>query len=223
VPIKKQVNKDFFKKWGPDMAYVLGFFMADGTITVNKNGVSYFAIQIADKDLLYEIRNVMQSEHKITKRIHKRDRSVFYRIQIGRKDICDDLRKLIIADLKTHRMLIPKVPKKYIGGFVRGYFDGDGNVWKGFVHKSRKNPLYTLNTVFTSCSEKFLKGLQGVLAIRGLSGSLYKRRGYNVYKLQYSKRSSLLLYSIMYDNLSETDLFLKRKKKVFDEYINMRT
>ncbi len=32
MPIYKTKNEAFFKKWTPEMAYVLGFFTADGTI-----------------------------------------------------------------------------------------------------------------------------------------------------------------------------------------------
>ena len=56
MPIYKKVNKNFFKKWSSEMAYVLGFFMADGSIDVNPRGSQYFSIQICDKELLEEIR-----------------------------------------------------------------------------------------------------------------------------------------------------------------------
>lgn len=30
---KYHINEDYFKHWSPNMAYILGFFLADGTIT----------------------------------------------------------------------------------------------------------------------------------------------------------------------------------------------
>jgi hypothetical protein len=30
-------------------------------------------------------------------------------------------------------MKLPKIPLNFFGAFVRGYFDGDGNVWSGFL------------------------------------------------------------------------------------------
>jgi hypothetical protein len=80
MPIYKKVNKSFFKKWSHDMAYVLGFFAADGYITHNKRGASFWSIQIVDKKLLYEIRKVTGSEHAISERIRGGNESTMYRL-----------------------------------------------------------------------------------------------------------------------------------------------
>ena len=56
MPVFKSVNKDFFKKWSRDMAYVLGFFAADGYITVNKRGGQFWCIDIRDKDIIERIK-----------------------------------------------------------------------------------------------------------------------------------------------------------------------
>lgn len=219
MPVYKYANRRFFKKWSPEMAYVLGFFCADGTITVNPWGSEYFVIQIADEDLLKQIRKTLTSEHKISKRIHKKDKSVFYRLQIGSKEMCNDLRILGAVEKKTYRLILPDIPKKYFGHFVRGYFDGDGNVWTGYVHKERKRHLYVIQTGFTSCSQEFLNNLKNRLTKIGIQGSLYPRKNRNVFRLQYSIKSSILLYQLMYNNIC-SELYLERKKKVFNEYIS---
>jgi len=72
MPIFKRVNKNFFKKWTPDMAYVLGFFAADGYITVNKRGGQFWCIQITDKKLLVSIREAIKSELVCLKKKVKR-------------------------------------------------------------------------------------------------------------------------------------------------------
>ena len=53
------------------MAYLLGFFAADGYITLNKRGANFWCIEITDKDLLYKIKDTIESEHKISERIGK--------------------------------------------------------------------------------------------------------------------------------------------------------
>jgi len=185
VPIYKKVNKNFFKKWSNEMAYVLGFFMADGYVFTGKRGASYFAIQIKDKDLLINIRFVLGSEHKITKRIHIKDKSIFYRLQIGSNEMCEDLAKLGIKERKTYRLKLPtNIPKKYFGEFVRGYFDGDGNVWIGFIQRKQFKNTHTIQTVFTSASNGFLKDLYKSLQKRGIKGGgIYKRKNSNAYCL----------------------------------------
>jgi len=106
--------------------------------------------------------------------------------------MCDDLRSLGVNDLKAHTMRMPNIPKKYIRNFIRGYFDGDGHVWSGLIHKDRKNSKITLQTGLTSCSELFLRDLQNRLQKLGLGkGSLYAQRNY--FRLNYSLKNSLIL------------------------------
>ena len=217
MPIYKKVNKNFFKKWSPEMAYVLGFFMADGYVFTSKRGGKYFAIQIKDKDLLFNIRFVLGSEHKITKRVHNKDESIFYRFQVGSNEMYDDLGKLGIKERKTYRLKLPDIPKKYFGSFVRGYFDGDGNIWVGMIHKDRKTQTRVIQTTFTSCSLNFLSDLQANLCDFGLGKGCIYSRG-NAYCLKYSIKDSLNLSKIMYNNLGN-NLFLERKKVRFDNYI----
>ena len=127
--------------------------------------------------------------------------------------MCNDLMKLGVIHWKTHTMGVPDVPNRYLGEFVRGYFDGDGNVWVGFVHKDRPKQTYVIQTGFTSCSEKFLNDLRERLLKYDVGkGSFFSLK--NVYKLQYSVNDSTLLYHLMYDNL-ESNLFLNRKKSRF--------
>lgn len=219
MPIKKNVNGGFFKKWSPEMAYVLGFFFADGTITKNKNGSSYFVIQISDQILLENIRKALGSEHKISKRIHLKYDSIFYRLQIGSKELIDGLKQLGVVPNKTSRMKFPDIPERYTGSFIRGYFDGDGNVWSGQIHKKRATQRLTILTAFTSCSKDFLLDLQETCSKYKLgNGSLFKIKNSNAYRLQYSAKDSIILFNLMYGKPIYKGLFLERKKRVFEEF-----
>ncbi|MCK4386510.1 MAG: hypothetical protein KAV41_00270 [Candidatus Pacebacteria bacterium] len=219
MPIYKRVDKSFFKKWSPEMSYVLGFFMADGSITVNPRGAHFISIQICDKIILENMREVLDSEHKIALRKGEGNTSDIYRLQIGSKEMCNDLRKLGMEERKTYTMDFPNVPKKYFGDFVRGYFDGDGNVWSGYIHKHRKTQTFVIRSVFTSSSVAFLKEMFRLLRNKGLKGgSLCKKKNCGAYDLSFSVNDSLLLYHLMYDNL-ETSLFLQRKRNCFENFL----
>lgn len=218
MPIYKKVNKDFFKVWSRDMAYVLGFFAADGYITQNKRGASFWSIQITDKKLLYEIRRSIDSEHKISERIRVGNEKNIYRLQIGSKEMVEDLSLLGFNSNKTKNIKIPAVPKKYFADFVRGYFDGDGNVWVGYIHKKRKTQSLIIQVAFTSCSKKFLIDLKKELNKQDVfGGCIYSHKIKNFSRLSFVGTSSLKIYKMMYNG--NTSLFLERKKEVFERYI----
>lgn len=204
------------------MAYILGFFAADGYITVNKRGGQFWCIQIVDKKLLEEIKKTIGSEHKISERLPVGNERAIYRLQIGSIEMCDDLRNLGFSVRKTKNLAIPNVPEKYFGSFTRGYFDGDGNVWLGYLHKERNIPTFSLQTAFTSGSRDFLSTLQLRLREIGISGGSLVGSKENYHRLQYGLRDSLKLYEFMYNDLNTSKLSLKRKKDVFEKYIRMR-
>ena len=216
MPVCKKVNKDFFKKWSPEMAYVLGFFMADGSLDANRRGSHYLSIQICDKELLYAIRDALGSDHKISHRKRFGNESDLYRLQIGSKEMFNDIKKLGVYEQKTYTMDVPSVPDKYFGDFVRGYFDGDGHVWVGIIHKKRRTQHTVIQTGFTSCSGNFLAGLRGLFLKKGMGkGCIYNKK--NASCLKYSIEDSLLLYNLMYTGFCDR-LFLQRKKVIFDNF-----
>jgi intein-encoded DNA endonuclease-like protein len=133
--------------------------------------------------------------------------------------MCSDLRVLGYAERKTESLAVPNIPKKYFSDFTRGYFDGDGNVWFGYMHKERQKQTPSLLVGFTSGSQNFLFKLKSSLGeIVGVSGSISLRKGKECWCLRYSTQDSLKLYNFMY-NRTVRDLFLKRKKEVFEKYI----
>lgn len=223
MPVYKKVNKDFFKKWNAEMAYILGFFAADGYITVNRRGGQFWCIDIIDKKLIELIKRVIKAEHKIS--IRKRHGGTYtsYRLQIGSIEMCNDLRSLGFNERKTKSLAVPNVPQRYFSDFVRGYFDGDGHVWVGEVNKSSKTPHVVIQTVFTSCSKKFLETFHKVLYVEGdINGRIFKGKG-NYYRLTYSISSSLKLYDFMYNrHILKGGLFLQRKKSVFEKFKSLR-
>lgn len=224
MAIRRAVNQDFFKKWTPEMAYVLGFFAADGYMTINNRGGRFWNIQITDKELLERIKEAVHSEHKIGVRTRAGNENTIYRLQIGSKEMCKDLQKLGFNPRKTKSLAIPKVPRKYFSHFIRGYFDGDGNVWVGFLNKKRITPTRVLFAVFTSCSTEFLQALKQRLHAFGLEGGCLYQTKETYARLQFSIKDSLKLYELMYNRYAPIGaLFLERKKQVFEKYTKMRS
>src|SRR3989344_4785357 len=219
MPIYKTLNRDFFKKWTPEMAYVLGFFTADGCMIKNNRGAHFIEFHITDRDILEKIKDLLGSNHKIA----TRDRNipnwkVGYRLQIGSKEIFNDLKNLGMTSRKSNIIRMPSVPNEYLNHFVRGYFDGDGHVSASeYQKKDRKNKSIIIITGFTSGSRKFLEDLRILLKQHAdmCGGTLYYAQGY---RLCFSIHDSLRLYNFMYQQ--EKDLYLSRKKSIFEHYFN---
>ncbi|MFA6445751.1 MAG: LAGLIDADG family homing endonuclease [Candidatus Paceibacterota bacterium] len=220
MPIYKKYNKNFFTKWSREMTYILGFLFADGNIVKTKRGTHFVAIYTNDRDLLKKIRTFFGSNHKISATRSKT--GICYRIQIGSVQWFNDLHSLGLVVNKTRRMKLPSIPSIYLGDFIRGYFDGDGNVWKGTLHAERVKPTPIIMMSFTSASIDFLKGLRNLISNEGvIGGSLYKPKIGNYGRLSYSVNDSLKIYKIMYND--PHTLFLERKKVVFEKFICSRS
>lgn len=222
MPIYKTKNENFFKKWSPKMAYVLGFFTADGNMIKNKRGACFIEFQITDKNLLGKIKKAFNSNHKIAIRKKQGVWKTSYRLQIGSKEIFNDLLKLGLTPNKSKTIKFPNIPDKYFSHFLRGYFDGDGNVTiTKYKRKNRNNKInITILSGFISGSEIFIKQLRNkIKKVANILGGTfyYSNRGYRLY---YSVNDSLKLYRFMYKNIIG-DLFLNRKKKKFEKYFKI--
>ncbi len=222
MPIYRAVNKNFFKTWNDEMAYILGFLFADGAITMSKRGTHFIAFHTMDKELLYAIKECMKADHKISKR-SVRSGNV-YRLQIGSKEMVEDVALFGLHQAKVQRMHFPTIPKKYSAAFIRGFFDGDGNIWMGNTHKDRMHTTISISAAFTSASIGFLEGLLEQLKNLGIEGgSIYVHASGTFGRLSFGKHDSLKIYEIMYNGSAFGNLYLKRKKAIFDAFIKMRT
>lgn len=111
-----------------DKAYFLGFIYADGCIY--KNSI-IIGVSSTDIDILYKLKEYMNSNHKINNRINSNGRKMS-EIWITHKNIPSIMLKHGLEPNKTHKIKeIPDtIPQKFIKDFIRGYIDGDGSFGK---------------------------------------------------------------------------------------------
>lgn len=220
MPIFKTKNNDFFKQWSPEMAYVLGYFAADGCMIKNKRGAYYIEFISTDRELIKGLRTLFKSNHKIGIKPKKNDRCMLnYRLQIGSKIVFSDLLKLGFLPNKSKVIKLPLIPSGFFNHFVRGYFDGDGNVYYGKYKPSDRVGEKTVFQVnFVSGSPYFLPALQKRLKREaGLhGGTLYFAEGY---RLSYSKYDSIRFLNFIYRDVGK-NLFLKRKFNYSQKYLS---
>ena len=154
------------------MAYVLGFFAADGNMVKNKRGGHFIAFYSNDKLLLDDVRRVLGSNHLIGKK------GSCFQLQIGSKKIYSDLVHLGMSPAKSLTLQLPKdIPEHLQADFVRGYFDGDGCVYyKKIKFADRKNPRNVFQTLFTCGSRTFLVTLHELLTRHGICGGAIRQK-----------------------------------------------
>jgi len=90
------------------MAYVLGYFAADGSMTQHKNKSCFIEFTSTDKVILQNIRLVTGSTHIISERPKENPAwKPQYRLQIGSKEWYRDLLQLGFTPRKSLTLSFP--------------------------------------------------------------------------------------------------------------------
>ena len=203
---KYHINENFFSEWNPVMAYVLGFWFADGYMRKEKSYRILFSGK--DKDILLKIRKAFYSDHPIRLEV----RSNCYFISFCSKKLYENLIKLGGLRCKSKIAAFPKVPEKFLPDFIRGYFDGDGSVFfVKYIRTKDKRFTKELRTNFTSGSRQFLNNLMEILN-KEIGLPLKKLGVFNnggSLKLGYGMKDSDALLRYMY--YANFPIGLKRK------------
>lgn len=198
---KYNINQDYFKTWSNNMAYILGFWYADGCIY----GGKMFDITLHKKDK-YIIKKIAQELDYQGPILDYVDRQAC-RINFSCKVIYNDLIALGGTERKSKTLQFPNIPIEFLPDFIRGYFDGDGSVYN--VKGKR------INTNFACGSNKFLQSLLQLLkkeaGIEGGSISIANQ------SLTFGKKDSIKLGNYIYQNNPE--LYLLRKYEKFKQYL----
>lgn len=212
---KQNVDVSFFKKRTPEMAYVLGCFASDGGMFLNSGGSKYVQFVSTDKRFLSNIRRSLKSKHKISDKKHANENwNRCYIVQIGSKDLFNDLEKMGFVPNKSKNLAMPAISDGLFCHFVRGYFEGDGCVWYGtYNKKGRKTKPKLIQTHFICGDETFLRKLSdklSKLARIGRGSIVDKKSGFD---LSYAKKDSIKLFDFLYRD--KKALFCNKKYEKF--------
>lgn len=202
----------FFDEWSEEMAYILGYFAADGSMYKNKGRGGYIAFYSIDLKLIKLVKKILMVSNKIEVRQRKHWRTS-YTLQIGSKNIFDRLLSLGFTPNKSLNLTLPNVPDDLFYHFLRGYFDGDGGVYyQKLKRNNRPNPTHHFHLNIRCGDRVFLenirKKLNSLINLRG--GSLYFHSG--AYSLAYYGKDVIELYSFLYPNQVVPCLCRKRRQ-----------
>lgn len=187
----------------PDTQYVLGFLCADGCVTINPKKCVSFSSK--DKEILDKIQKIIPTEYKVGF-----DGRSTYQIKIYSDKLYNRAIELGIPERKS---LIISYPDWANNHFIRGYFDGDGT-----VYKVKNRPA--IRCEILSGSREFIIGLERHLQRVGLKYH-YRRdeqRYQNTYyKINIHRKSDILRFErLLY---SYDSICLLRKRRVFQKWL----
>lgn len=216
---KNLINHNFFSKWSPQMAYVLGIVCTDGNIrpSILKNPntkdsirVSRLTISQKETELLKKVLKLMNCDTKLLYRKRKKFLNTVsgetYYFHLNSDRLYDDLIRLGLTPNKSLTLKFPNVPKEYVNHFIRGCWDGDGSV---FIDKT-SNSIFAS---FVSGSYEFISAILNNLIIYGLPPRKLHSRG-NSYYFRYTGNQCKQLAQYLYTD-ADNAMWLNRKYKLF--------
>lgn len=225
-------NESYFETIdSKDKAYFLGFLFADGCVSLGANGQYLFKLSLKDKYPILLFRKYLNSKKPIcetrqSKNSYSSGGTIMYSLEYSSPKTFQDLCNLGCSPNKTFNLKFPNIPKELESHFIRGFFDGDGSV---FLHKYNKikdgNKIdgefnYQLGVTFSGIHD-FLEEVRIKANIP--EKTLYKdeRRKTDCWSIKILSISRCYnLYNYMYKDCG--DLFLPRKKEIFDNFLTDR-
>lgn len=209
------VNKNFFKCINTEeKAYILGFICADGHIEKDRLVIT---VSVKDKDILEKIKKSLNSNHPIKEVKRKnpyqntdRKELLLLELQVNSVELVKPLFNMGLTTNKTYTLdssILKYVPKYLIRDFLRGYFDGDGNVFFGVRYTSG----YKYNINVCGNEDFLLSSFQTYFPSKNkLYKDLYSKQCY-VWKISQKDKVKDFMYYLYFNS----SIFLQRKYNEF--------
>lgn len=218
---KYSLNEHYFKKWSNNMAYILGFFIADGTIS---RDIQTISISQKEKYILEDIRDELGSNQPL----FINNKTGVHILTLNSKILKSDLMNLHgIQPNKSKDVEFPYVPEQYLSHFIRGYFDGDGFVkyekyFISFVGGSKPFMLklreliekQNFTTNFTEHGTYYRLYISGRKTIKQFSDWMYKVKGLYLHRKYAEFQKETLPIEELKDNIkTHKNALAKRRAK----------
>jgi hypothetical protein len=215
---EKHKNKKFFSKSNenPDMAWLMGFIAADGTIRKDSNEIK-IGLARKDKEILEKIKITLELETTVKDYISTNGYDCSC-LQWTCEKHKKDLARYSIVPAKTFILKPPyQLDKKYWIDYIRGYFDGDGSI--NLIQNSNGRGNGNLRWQVCSATKEIIEWIVDFLydeyEIPKVKIQIWQRE-HPLYGCQYSSSATRKIYNILY---TPNSLFLKRKKDHFEEIL----
>lgn len=186
-----------------ETAYWLGFLYADGYISKG-NTIIELCLSVKDEEHLVKFKDFIETTSPIkVKKINLNDKEyIAKRLSICNKKIADNLESLGCHNNKGSTLVFPDdsiVPPELLHHFMRGYFDGDGS-----VYKSKENQVY----VSVIGNIQFITEYQNVLSSIGINKNKLRAQG-KAFDMRFSGNKQYEKFKkYIY---KDANIYLKRK------------
>lgn len=208
-------------------AYLLGFFIADGSVTDKERSHGRFSFSILEEDR-YILEHFAKELHCSTNVVHLvyqngvSLRQPQARLRWTSKQMLDDLKKFNLGPRKGNsdfKFPFEKIPKEYLGALIRGFIDGDGSF-------EQHNGVF--NPIIVGPNKTWLEDVGKLVTKQtGLTYKMYEHKGKtcNYWSLRW-KADSIdkpakikKLYNFLYDG---AEIWMKRKRQKIEAYLEYR-
>ena len=203
ISIRDQHVYNPFISSTPTSAYLLGYILGDGNISVRRD--NYYTVNIASKDYTHirQMACIFGGNIKITK--NTKGAFTCWSINIVDQAVC---RSLLELGIKPRKSTEPSnIDYAWIGHnfnhFIRGLIDSDGCICR------KKNSLY----IEIAGHESYIKQISDMMPEQW---GVYKNDSIFVIAKRGNSKDKLAFYSYLY---KDATIWLQRKRDKYDEWI----
>ncbi len=212
-----------------EKAYFLGFLYADGYLNDNK-GTTTLQLHKDDMEILIKLNKCIKSTRPLLfvncskyNEKYGKNNSDAYRLVITNQVIFKDLKKLGLFQKKSLTLKFPnesQVPNNLIRHFIRGYFDGDGNL-TGYFPSRGKGKHFQCGIAILSTIEFVTKLCDFSKTEVGISTCITKRFKDETNNYNFVISGNLNIVKFLEWIYKDSNIFLKRKYNKLVKILNI--
>lgn len=198
-------NKNFFFNKSDELAYFMGFCVADGCICTRKySNVLSITLHNKDRSILEQFAKWLNYNHILSRKY--KERPNHSRLDLHSKIFNNYFPEWGLIPRKTYEFIAPTIDTKYFKPYLIGLLDGDGHI----VYKTYNNTGYIISLI---CNSHFIEWVYNEIIKNGFTGKMriisYKNKCYS--RLMIEKRENVINFIKWLDIDKYYHMALKRK------------